>query len=484
LKFSAKIGWFLVLGVFILPFFSGCARENVAKLPLAIFTGGTVTVEEYVSHYLQSTKYKPKKMPAEATLRQIVYNKALAKIAVREALAEHMDQDSLFKRGFRNREALTLFQDYVQREIVAAVLTDSLIRKFYYEFSPQFQLFYIFRGAPDDASQRFKRAQRDTINWIYRQLKQGMSFQRLAKRYSQDELTAHKGGDAGFVIAESLGDPFVRRTFRSLRENALSKPFKGVGGYYKLLKGKKRELPVPLFEEVRGKICQTLYHTRRHDIQTKIDQRFNQLAPVYHYKILQKTVQWVIKSIGKKEKLGRQRYISLNPSKLSEEDWNKPVAVYNGLVITIGDLFSDRKKSPQDMWEFRHRLYEIAQERLFAMDAKKKGYENFPDVQKRLNTIRNGLLRQAVYEKYVMSKVAAGLDSLRKGRGRKLSKSKLHDLIVQKRAELEELYRGRFEDRMIKKYHFTFVKKNFKKALNFAKRKKLQAVKKNEKTSV
>lgn len=484
MRFLKSARGFLALGGVILLLFSGCSRENMEELPLATFDGGTVTVKEYVSHYLKSTKYKPKQMPTEANLRQIVFNKAMAKIAVEEALAEHMDDDSLFRRGFRNREALTLFQDYVQREMVKAVLTDSLIRKFYREFTPQYQLFYIFRGAPDDASQRFKRAQKDTIDWLYKKLIRGASFQKLAKKYSQDELTAKKGGDAGFVIAESLGDPVVRRTFRSLEENSFSKPFKGIGGYYIIFKGKKREVPVPKFEEVRGKIWQTLYHTRRHDIQQKIDARFKELAPVYHYKVLQKTVDWVMKKAGKKERLGRQHYISLHPSRFSEEDLKKPVAVYDGGVITIGDLFSDRKKSPQDMWEFRHRLYEIAQERLFALDAKKKGYENLPDVKKRLETIRNGLLRQAVYEKYVMSKVAAGLDSLRAAQGKKLSKSKLHDLIVQKRAELEELYRGRFEDKMIKKYHFKFVKKNFKKALDFAKKEKLRAVKEKEKASV
>ena len=471
LLFWAFFGGALVLSL-------NCAKQDVENLPLATFDGGKVTVKEYVTHYLKSTKYKPKQMPTEANLRKIVFNKAMEKIAVLEALADHVDQDSIFKRGYRNREALTLFQDYVQREMVNAVVTDSLIRKFYKEFTPQYQLFYIFRGAPKDASKRFARAQKDTIDWIYKKLQRGAKFQELARKYSQDELTAHKGGDAGFVIPESLGDPFVRKTFRSLPEDSFSKPFKGVGGYYIIYKGKKRDVPVPRFEEVRGKIWQTLYHTRRHQIQEKIDARFKELAPVYHYKVLQKTVDWVIKKAGKKEHVGRNWYVALNADKFSEKDLKKSVATYDGGVITLGDIFSDREKSPQDMWEFRKRLYEIAQERLFALDAKKKGYENFPDVQKRLQTIRNGLLRQAEYEKHIMSKVAAGLDSIRAEQGKKLTPSALHDLILQKRAELEELYRGRFEDAMIKKYHFRFVKENFKKALKFAKEKKLEAVKK------
>ncbi len=453
------------------------------QLPLATFDGGKVTVEEYISHYLESTKYKPKKMPTEANLRKIVFNKGMAKIAVLEALADHVDQDSLFKRGFRNREALTLFQDYVQREMVNSVVTDSLIRKFYQEFTPQYRLFYIFRGASKDASGRFVRAQKDTIEWIYKKLQRGANFQELAKKYSQDELTAKKGGDAGFVISESLGDPLVRKTFRNLPENSFSKPFKGVGGYYIIYKGNRRDVPVPKFQDVRGKIWQTLYHTRRHDIQEKIDARFKELAPVYHYKVLQKTVNWVIKKAGKKEHVGRNWYIALNGDKFSEKDLKRPVATYDGGTITIGDIFSDREKSPQDMWEFRKRLYEIAQERLFALDAKKKGYENFPDVRKRLQVIRDGLLRQAEYEKHVMSKVAAGLDSIRAAQGKKLTPSALHDLIVKKRAELEDLYRGQFEDAMIKKYHFKFVKANFKKALKLAKKKKLETLKKSKKAA-
>ncbi len=474
--------WQQLVVLVILALGLACVRQQVENLPLATFDGGQVTTQEYVTHYLASTVYKPKKMPDEANLRKTVFNEGIAKIAVLEAKAENTQSDSLFKRGFQTREALTLFQDYVQREMVNRVVTDSLIHKFYNEFTPQYHLFYIFRAVPKDASKRFARAQKDTIEWLYRKLQRGEKFGALAKKYSQDVTTAKKNGDAGYVIAESLGDPFVRKTFRSLSENSYSKPFKGVGGFYILFKGKKRNVPRPKFEAVRAKIWQTLYHTRQHAIQEKIDARFKQLAPMYHYRVLQDRVQWVIQKIGKKERQGRQRYIALNPAKFAEEDLRKPVALYDGGEITIGDIFSDRTKSPQDMWEFRNRLYEIAQERLFALDAKKKGYEKLPDVQKRLEKIRKGLLRQAMYEKYVLSKVAAGLDSIRAAQGKKLSKSALHDLIVQKRAELENLYRGQFEDKMIKKYHFQFVKKNFKKALQFARKKKLEAVAQSKKT--
>ncbi len=473
--------WGLALA--ILPLLLNCSQKSGENIPLATFNGGVVTTGEYIEHYLKSTKYKPKEMPSEANLRKIVFNKAMEKIAVREAKSRKFDQDSIFQRGFRNREALTLFQDYVHREMVNAIITDSLIHKFYSEFTPQYELFYIFRAVPEDASKRFARTQKDTVEWIYQKLQHGEKFKVLAKKYSQDATTAKKEGNAGFVIAESLGDPNVRRIFSTLAENSYSQPFKGVGGYYIIYKGEKRDVPVPKFEEVRGQIWQTLYHTRRHDIQQKIDKRFQQLVPVYHYKLLQKSVEWVIKKAGKKEHMGSQSYIALNSEKFSEEDLKRPVAVYDGGNITIGDIFSDREKSPQDMWEFRNRLYDIAQERLFALDAKKRGYENFPQVKKRLETIRRGLLRQAIYEKSVMSKVATDLDSIQVSRAKKLSQSALSDLITKKRPELEELYRGQFEDKLIKKYHFKYLQKNFKQALNLAKKRKLKAIEKSKQTA-
>jgi len=460
----------------------GCGSHINNSAPLAVFDGGRVTIADYVDQFLKSTKYKPKVMPTKANLKKIVFNKAMEKMATREAVAEGLEKDSTLARQLKNRESLLLFQKYVQKEIIDSVITDSLVRKFYREFTPQYHMYYILRMIPENASKRYARAQKDTIQWIYRLLEEGKDFKTLAKTYSQDVSTSKKGGDVGFVIEESLGDENLRRVMRTLSPNSYSKPFRGVAGYYILYKGETRTVPVPDFNEVRSRIWQTLYHTRRHDIQKRIDKRFNELAPRYHYRISPGITDFVIKKSGTWENLGGQRYISLHVSRFSPADFSRVAATYDGGKITLGDIFSGGKESPEDMWEFRKRLYEIAQERLFALDAKKKGYDQSPAIRKELETMRNSLLRQAIYQREVMKPVNAVLDSIRSVKGKILSKSALHDLIVQKRAEQEQLFRGRFEDKMIRNYHFKYVTANFKPALQVAKEKKLKVVSERRKS--
>ena len=477
--FFAVYGWVVVL---ILIVAWGCSSRKNSNAPLAIFDGGQVTIADYVDQFLRSTKYKPNVMPTEANLKKIVFNKAMEKMATREAVAEGLEKDSTVARQLENRESLLLFQQYVQKEIVDSVITERLIRKFYRDFTPQYHMYYILRMIPENASKRYAKAQKDTIQWIYRLLEEGKDFKTLAKKYSQDISTSKKGGDVGFVIEESLGDENLRRVMKTLSSNNYSKPFRGVAGYYILFKGETRNVPVPDFKDVRSRIWQTLYHTRRHDIQKRIDKRFNKLAPRYHYQIVPGITDFVIKKGGTWENLGGQRYVSLHVARFSPGDFSRAAATYDGGKITLGDIFSGRTKNPEDMWEFRKRLYEIAQERLFALDAREKGYSQFPAIQKELENMRDALMRQAIYQQEVMNPVNAVLDSIRSAKEKTLSKSALHDLIVQKRAEQEEIYRGQFEDKMIRTYHFKYVKSNFNQALQWAKEKKLKAVSKRQKS--
>jgi len=455
--------------------FTSCSKK-VDNLPLATFDGGNVTIKEYVDHFLLSTRYKPDVMPSVENLREIVFNKAMEKISELEARARGFDKDSSLIQDLHDRLDVTLFQRYMRTEIIDQVITDSLIRKFYEGYSPQYHMYYILRVVPDDASPELVKTQKDTIQLIYQWLNEGKDFKELAKKYSQDLLSRPKGGDLGFLIKESMGDAKLREVMEALPESSYSKPVRGVAGYYILYKGEKREVPVPPLDQIRGRIWQTLYRTRRHDIEKVVRKRFQQLIPVYNYQVDSAVVRTIFEKTGAGKNLHDDTQ-PINPDALTEKDFDLIVATYKGGEITAREIFADRKKRPEDVWEFWKRLDLLAQQKLFAQDARKKGLDKLPEFRQDGETIFKALLREKVIQQEIKSHVQAKLDSIRKVQAENLSSEDLKLFIVKKRTELENKYRGDFEDRMKKKYHLEYVLKNFATALKTAEKQKQDYVK-------
>lgn len=435
--------------------------------PLAKFNGGEVTMQEYVQHFLLSTQYKPELVPTEKNLREIVVDKSMEKIAIFEARLHELDQDSTLKEQLRQREDIILFQRYMREQMINKVITDSLVELFYKGFTPQYRMRYILRAATERTSQRVVKAQKDTIQWLYQQLEDGEKFEELAEKYSQDLRSGPKGGDLGFVVKESLGDAKLREVMQVLPDLSFSKPFRGVAGFYILYKGERRDVPIPTLEEVRGRIWQTLYRTRRHDVEQLVNERFQELSPHYHYQIDSTNIEKIRKKAaeGNTQKRG---YTWLNYDQLEEDDFKLVVATFKGGVITAGDIFADRKKRPSDMWEFDKRLGFLSQQRLFALDAREKGYDKLPEIQEEMDVIFDALLRNEIYQRKVRNIVNAKLDSLREKEKDILSGSDLKQFLNEKRAQLEEQIRGKFEEQMKKKYQFRFITENFSQALKKA----------------
>ena len=87
-------------------------QKDSAKL--AVFDGGTVTQKEYIDHFLSSTMYKPGLMPSEKNLLDIVFQKAMEKIAVLEAQSRKMDTDSVLVSGAKKIADTNLAQKYMR----------------------------------------------------------------------------------------------------------------------------------------------------------------------------------------------------------------------------------------------------------------------------------------------------------------------------------------------------------------------------------
>lgn len=455
-KFILKYFAFLSIGLFLYT----CSNPDEEQV-LAVFDNGSVLYSEYLDHYLLSNQYKPDKLPTEENLKEIVLNKALEKMSVQEASSINIEKDSLYIQIVENNERRLLFQEYVRSEIIDLIITDSLVHKFYSEFSPQYRMKYIMRPFILSSTEEFISSQKDEIGKAYKLLKNGENFKEVTEKYSQDISTNKKGGDLGWIIRESMGDEALRVVMDTLTQFTYSKPFKGYGGYYIMLKGEKRDVKVPAFENVKQKIWNTLYHSRKAFIQKAVNNRFNQLVKKYGYLKLDQNEHDLFSKISNSSNANESEIIDYE--KYSEENKSVLIAEYDNGVISVADLFANKKRAPTNRKEFLDQFESISQQHLFAKHAKELNLQNESELKTKLHKMKTSLLSSFLYQRLVKDKVNEMLSSQTDLKGNEK---------VKKRSEYENTFRSEFENKLKKKYKFKFEINNFNEALKIALQKK------------
>jgi len=149
---------------------------------------------------------------------------------------------------------------------------------------------------------------------VYQQLKTGKNFAELAKKYSEDTLTASKGGELAWFKAGTL-DPVFEKTAAQLQQvGDFSTPVKTGYGYsiIKLLGQKKAE--VKPFEAVRSQVESALTQQQAEQIFSDEADKLSSLtyANPTSLDIAAKTLNLNIESTGLFDKKGTKEGVTSN----------------------------------------------------------------------------------------------------------------------------------------------------------------------------
>lgn len=113
------------------------------------------------------------------------------------------------------------------------------------------------------------------------QINQGASFNTIAKKYSEEQGSASKGGDLGWVTQQSVLKPFYAH-ISSLKVGDLSEPFKTELGWH-LIQIVERKTQKNTSEVMRGKAMDILYQRKFDDQLTSWLKRIREEAEVKVY---------------------------------------------------------------------------------------------------------------------------------------------------------------------------------------------------------
>lgn len=456
--------------IFVSLLFFSCSSNNTSDQTVVSFDGGNVTEQEVIEHYLKKTKFKPDEIPTENILSNIASNLAIEKIIIHEARKNNIENDSLFTKLFSKLKIKLKSKRFNQEVIIERIITDSLVSKYYSEYSPQYSVKYIMRPFLRDSKESFIKSQEQKINSAYDDLINGKSFAEVVQEYSQDIVSKKKEGSIGWIIRESLGDSALRSVLDTIKDNVFSKPFRGYGGYYILLKDDTRTVEVPEFNKVKTHIIQSLQHSRKHLIEDLSEKYFEEYAKSHKYSIIDDNVNKIFDNLKLNDK---NNYFKKDGFKIAQKYKNLVIAEYNGGSITAEYIFADKKKSPINKSEFFYKLKSIAKQHLFSLEYKNvfKGLNDKNEIfDTELVRIKEALIRNVFYKKEVKDKADYYINP-----NNDLKKSKNSSLKRKYEIELKD----KFEDRLRKEYNFNILKNSISVALENTKKAKIKNNKSN-----
>jgi len=110
----------------------------------------------------------------------------------------------------------------------------------------------IMKAVPRDASAETRKAQKDKINAVYKQLQNGADFAELAKTESDDRQSAAKGGEMPWFAAGRIIPEFSDAAFAIKNTGDYTEPIETPFGYHIIKKLDER--PIAPFDELKHEI--------------------------------------------------------------------------------------------------------------------------------------------------------------------------------------------------------------------------------------
>lgn len=228
-------------------------RESVAGTALSL----PVDISDYVKYSLQKRDFR------YTTLDKDIFQKKIT--VVDDELQKYYESHA---KEFMTPERISLEYVHLSLPELAKTVqyTDKDIQEFYRDNLSTFttpataHVAHILVSASKESDPSTQEAAKAKITNIKNELKAGKSFSELAKEYSDDKMTADKGGELQWFTAGEMLPEFEKAAF-ALNADQVSEPVQTDFGFHLIkLIDKKPEHVKPLFEVKEDVIAKYKQH--------------------------------------------------------------------------------------------------------------------------------------------------------------------------------------------------------------------------------
>lgn len=241
---------------------------------LATVNGHEIT-EEYVDFIIQSMgPQRAMQFQSEQGRKQLINDLVNEELFYLFAKENDIDQEEGFKKEVEQMKANLLKQYALKKFLSDVKIEDEEVRNYYEENKEQFK-------TPESVkASHILVDTEEKANEILGEIKEGLSFEEAAKKYSKCP-SKEKGGDLGFFSKGRMVPEFEQAAF-DMEKGAVSEPVKTQFGYHLIKVDDKKEAGMSSFEEVQNQLSQNLLTNKQRE---KYLNQVNVLKDKYEVKI-------------------------------------------------------------------------------------------------------------------------------------------------------------------------------------------------------
>ncbi|HEY9198693.1 MAG TPA: peptidylprolyl isomerase [Gammaproteobacteria bacterium] len=207
---------------------SGCGQqgESIAKV-----NGDPISKEQYEAFL------KFKRIPAAQDQRKA---DILDQYLEREALAAVIEKEGKLDNAITAAELNEfrkemLISRYFE-QYLGDTVTDQAVQNYYASHAEQYNenkihVAHILLRTNSTMNDAERMAKRTAVQEAYSKIQAGEAFEKVAEAYSDDTLSAKKGGDLGWIKDGAIAPEFSKSAF-ALKTGEVSEPFETSFGYH------------------------------------------------------------------------------------------------------------------------------------------------------------------------------------------------------------------------------------------------------------
>jgi len=248
-------GFKILFGAVVISGLIACSPkpESVAKV------GDRQVTKAEIESYLSLKKINSKNKEQYQSAKQYYLNN-LALIAAIEKEGS-LDQQKIETELFEIKKDLILNR-YLMKFLDDAV-TDTAMRNYYAENQSKYQkekakVSHILFRLDKNANEQQRQAKYSKAMEAYSKLKTGIVFNEITAQYSDDLVSAKKGGQLGWMQKGAISPVFSEKVFSQLHASEISEPFLTEFGYHIVKLEQSPSIVKQPFEKVRGNIKRIL----------------------------------------------------------------------------------------------------------------------------------------------------------------------------------------------------------------------------------
>jgi len=367
----------------VVPPFSGCSKQTghvVAKV------GDREILIEDIDAIIAGAGFRFASAENELEIRQALIdtliNRDLLIIGAYEKNLDYQEEVLRVIDGEKNKFLLDVL--FEERIIARAEPSEAEIKDWYVRIGEEIKASHILVDSESVARE------------VLAKLKEGVSFEELAVKYSIDPSVKRNQGDLGWFTWGTMVDNFQEAVFR-MQPGEVSAPVKSEFGYHiiKLVDRRKVEHR-PEYAEAKDQIRSMIIERRKRSLMQEYAEELKEKYPITVEKA---TCQFVLKKleflyppmIGNKPRWRN----NIDPAQLDQDEHALVLGLYDGGELTLGDYLLRLRRIPEENRpDFDN--YDSLAEIIFRMsfmdilvlEAKDMGIENNEKYKKKLKLFK------------------------------------------------------------------------------------------------